>query len=528
MLTFILALLLFGYPVVLAAALLGAAISAGRCWHAHRQKQREPRLRAARWLLLCVSSLVAIACADLGALAWLRWIHRVPTWPARGVASVHADDELVIAVIGGSSARGVPYDGWLSVGEIVGRELQRVCVGRYVRVEMLADNGATLAAMHLKLAGLRCRPDALIIYSGHNEFLARFPQSNRVAYYQDDPMRERPKTWLDRAGRASPLLCLVRENLAKERVRMIPTGYLSTMETVVGRPVCTREETQSVLDEFHNRLEAIIGTCLQIGCLPVLIVPPGNDASDPTQSYAEASTVARSRQELYRRLLEIRALERDDAAGAIAAYRDLLVHQPAHAEVHFRLARLLESAGAYGEANHHYILARDHDGLPLRAVSPLEEAYRAVAARHRADVVLVDGPMVLRARAPHGILDHHLFHDNVHATLAGYIALAEAVLAGLKARGAFGWPSSTPVPRLDSHQCADLAGFQNKDWITVCERTATQYGQIAFLTINSAERVAWRDRYTEAARRIRAGTSPERAGIPTVGFAGESPEPPPN
>ena len=39
-----------------------------------------------------------------------------PTQPA---------DEILIVVIGESSALGVPYDGWLSVGAIIGHELQK-------------------------------------------------------------------------------------------------------------------------------------------------------------------------------------------------------------------------------------------------------------------------------------------------------------------------------------------------------------------------------------------------------------------
>ena len=45
--------------------------------------------------------------------------------------------------------------------------------------------------------------------------------------------------------------------------------------------------TQSVAD-FHRRLEAIVTDCERIGCLPILIIPPGNDASEPNQSYADS------------------------------------------------------------------------------------------------------------------------------------------------------------------------------------------------------------------------------------------------
>ena len=49
------------------------------------------------------------------------------------------------------------------------------------------------------------------------------------------------------------------------------------------------------------------------------------------------------------------------------------------------------------------------------------------------------------------------------------------------------------------------------------QRSAAHYGQLAFLTIDSAERIEWRDRYSQAARTIEAGAAPEDTGIPGVG-----------
>src|SRR5262249_9179396 len=152
--------------------------------------------------------------------------------------------------------------------------------------------------------------------------------------------------------------------------------------------------------------------------------------------------------DLFRRLAEIRSDEKHNQAGAIAAYREILAEQPTHAQTHHRLARLLESVEDYADASRHYKLARDHDGLPMRCKAPLEIAYRRVAEHHARSVILVDGPAVLSAKSLHGILDNHLFLDNVHPTLTGHVALAEAVLSRLKARAAFGWPASAPAPVL--------------------------------------------------------------------------------
>ena len=53
-----------------------------------------------------------------------------------------------------------------------------------------------------------------------------------------------------------------------------------------------------VVADFHRRLEAIVTDCEQIGCLPILIIPPGNDASAPNQSYATPWTDAATRRAL--------------------------------------------------------------------------------------------------------------------------------------------------------------------------------------------------------------------------------------
>jgi hypothetical protein len=517
-----LAIVLVGYFVLLAVAAVGVVVLGWVIWRSLRTGRPRPgsrsRLIAARCLLFCASTVFGLVLAEAAAGAWLAWIHRLPALPSRFAESARPSDEIVIVVIGESSALGVPYEGWLSVGAIVGRELQNAIPAYRFRIKVLAEKGANLETMHLKLARLTERPDALIVYAGHNEFLARFSLSNRVSYYVDEPSWRRGRAWLDRAARFSHFCTLVLENLEKRRLSVIPARSLGTIENVVGRPVCTPEEASAVVSDFHRRLAAIIADCSRIGCLPILIIPPGNDASDPSQSYASRETGALARRTLFHRLTEIRSLEERDPDRALAAYRQVVADQPTLAHAHYRLARLLESAGSFAAANHHYILAREHDGLPLRCITALEAAYRSVARRHSGSVLLVDGPAVLRTISRHGILDGHLFHDNVHPTLVGHIAIAQAVLSGLKARGAFGWPATSPVPLLDPRQCADDFGIDSAAWATVCDREAAFYGQLAFLSVDPAERTNWRDLYAAAARKIRAGTRPEATCVPGIGI----------
>src|SRR5262249_50320358 len=156
---------------------------------------------------------------------------------------------------------------------------------------------------------------------------------------------------------------------------------LGAVDTVVGHPVCTPAKAAEVASGFERHLEAIVADCEHIGCLPVLIIPPGNDASSPNQSFADPGVRPPGRRALYARWVEIRAFEEEAPAAAIADYRESVAEQPTPAQAHHRLARLLARAGLFAEANHHFILARDRDGLPMRCITPLETAYRAVGRR---------------------------------------------------------------------------------------------------------------------------------------------------
>ena len=102
----------------------------------------------------------------------------------------------------------------------------------------------------------------------------------------------------------------------------------------------------------------------------------------------------------FEQLTQIRSYEKGNPSAAVSAYRKIVAVQPVHAQTHHRLARLLESEGSFAQADRHYILARDLDGLPMRASTRLESAYRTVAQRHNRSVVLVDGPAVLKATEP--------------------------------------------------------------------------------------------------------------------------------
>jgi hypothetical protein len=538
--------LLIGYAVALVAAigLIAGALAMSKWWRADARRRR----RRVRLLALGVAILLSLLALDAGAAAWSAWQQRTPRLPdlpsrsGAGAKTTAGTDEpesgltrpegedaattappapvppgaLRILVIGESSARGEPYHPWLSVGQIAAWKLESVLAGRPVHVDIWARGGATIRQMHERLADLDYRPDALILYVGHNEFASRFPWMREPGGYYDDDMPSlySPATLLA-ALRFSPLCRLVLETWDRQRIDLRPPRK-ATRE-LVDQPVCTPEERAAIADEFGRRLAAIAAYCEVIGTLPIFVIPASNDGGyDPNRSMLPPETPRAERTAFAREVQRARALEEPDPDEALRLVRELAGRYPRFAETQYRLAVLLERAGEWDEARRHSIAAREGDGMPLRCPEDLRRAYRDVAARHPA-VLLVDGPKVLEAASAHGILDDQLFHDAQHPNLRGYTALARDLLDQVRARRAFGWPEGVATPPVDAEACAGHFGIDARRWEEICRREAWFFDVTAYIRYDPDFRLARADDYRRAGEAIKAGRSPAEAGIPGWG-----------
>ena len=518
--------LLIAHTVVAVVAPGGLALSGALLFRARgRGTSRAVPLRIG---LLCGSVAIGIVLSEVGAAAWLRWIHRRPaltttfeptaapkaTLPAAPGLGSGTPDEVEIVVIGGSSAYGVPYQGYLSLGEIVGWQLGRSIPGRRFRVDILARPAAPLEAMRQALTGLKRRPDAMIIYSGHNEFYAYDNWKRVVPYYEDEIDPRSAWTLRERIDHATPLRDLIAETLEGRRQQIAPDPVIT--RPVVDRPTCTAEEYAHRLASFRDHLETIVAFCDRVECLPILVMPPGNEGGfEPNRSVLASHTTRHERVAFAREFRAARSLEAVDPEGGMRSYRRLLARQPRFAEADFRLARLLEASGAWDEANRHYLLARDHDGLPLRCPSPFLDVYREVAARHRG-AILIDGPEVLRAVSPRDPRRPRL--QRRPASRPGRLHRpVQAILDQLFARRSFGWPRNADRQAIDPVACAEHFHMGAAAWADVCDWASWFLGGMAYIRHDPTERLAKAKRLDEAASAITAGTPPEATGVPGIG-----------
>lgn len=504
--------LAFLIAVVIAPAGLAVAI---RAIVRGRRRYRRTHPGAMRALAGFGASLLGLALLEAGSAVWLGWSHRLPTLPTRFVDGGSGDDRLDLLVVGESSALGVPYNPTLSMGQILAWQLGRVFPDREVDVEMRAAVGLTLEGAIQKLADLERRPDAVLIYSGHNEYHGRYGWDREVLHYHDELPARRWRTFVAAFNRVSNLSALVQEQADRFRAELSPPARITRQ--LVGRPVVTPAEDAAIIADFGRRLDALVSYCERLGAVPILVIPAGNEADHlPEVSYLAPETSAAERVAFDREFRSARDLETTDPPAAIRAFAALLDQQPGFAEAHQRLARLLEQSGAIAEARRHDRLARDLDGLPMRCPSRIQEVYRAVAARHPG-AVLVDGPRVLERLAPNGLIGDELFHDAQHPNLRGYVALAQDALDRLQSHHAFGWPKGRPAPIIDPAECAAHFGLHSDLWATVCNHSAAMYRATAYIRHDPGPNLTKAALHEEAARRIRAGESPEAVGVPGLG-----------
>jgi hypothetical protein len=526
------------YGVALALALVGVSVLAPLVIRGRARGLRRPL--AARGLLLCTSLLVGLVLCEATAAALRSRSRRTTAVPAGGFGRTErekgsaplpdlteeialptvfpdppGDTEVDVVVVGESSAAGVPYNFWLSIGKVIVWKLEEAIPGRQFHLNVLADSGETLERQHRKLAQLTHRPDLLIIYCGHNEFTARLPPSRDLNYYLD---AGEPTPWdrfVDRVERVSPFCGLIRTAADKCRVAIPPPP--NGNRVLVDTPVYSPAEYDALLADFRRRLEAIVSYAGRVGALPVLIVPPSNELGfEPSRSFLPRETTRADREAFARAFSAARRIEASDPSESIRRYRSLLDRQPRFAEAHFRLARLLAQAGQFDEAYRHGVAARDCDGVPMRCLTSFQDVYRELASRH--PCVLIDGQAYFHAIGRHGLLDDRLFHDGMHPSLRGLIALAQAVLVELQARRVFGWPSGSPAPVVDPVQCAKRFGLNAKAWNKLCHWGIMFYDLASPARYDPSERRAKQDAFGKSADRIAAGERPEAVGLPNIGI----------
>jgi len=349
------------------------------------------------------------------------------------------DGGLRVFVQGESSAAGFPYGRWASPAALLAGRLQATYPDRDVEV-IGTGMAAVTSYVLLDFADeiIAQRPDAIVIYTGHNEYLG---------------------------------------------IGGVGSSFASARSPTVARAVLALRRLH-----VYRALERLFAS------LGGASAPPAR--GDGTLM----SRVARERSipldsELYRRGLEQfegnldRLLARYRAAGIpvfVGTLASNLRDQPpfvsgpagepgGSADESFALAKQHDVAGRYEAARSAYVAAKDRDQLRFRAPEAFNDVIRRVAARNGATVV--ESEAALAAAARNFIIGGDLMLEHVHPNVEGYFRLASSFYGPMVAR--FGNEQTVddatarrdiPVTEVDRLQGQYRVELLKNDWPFVPER----------------------------------------------------------
>jgi lysophospholipase L1-like esterase len=203
--------------------------------------------------------------------------------------------------------------------------------------------------------------------------------------------------------------------------------YLFSSESVEERYIVRdRREVEATRAHFEASLRRMTAACLAAG-VPVVLCTEGSNlrhrrpivtTTGGSLTIEEIDAAAAGAEHL---------LRQGRAEQALASVRDERAAEPGAAALHFAAARALDALGRHGEAKAAYLLAKDHDGFPHRALSSFNETVRRVA--RETGVLLFDAEAALMEASPEGIPGSNLFADQCHPNSAGHAIIASGLHA---------------------------------------------------------------------------------------------------
>lgn len=357
-----------------------------------------------------------------------------------------------IFVMGGSSAIGYPYmhNGSLSkmlfqrlVDYFPDKELEVVNLG------MTAINSFSLLNMIDEV--LAQNPDALILYTGHNEFYGALGagsteslgghrsiinlylklQQFKLMFFLRDQITNL-KNWLfgDKGEN--------KKNQSTLMSRMVGNSAIEYDSDTYNR---ARDFYKANLTDIINRAKhknVRVLLCNLVSNLKdqspfVSLFDEGTDQKEFEQTFNQASNLAQA----------------GKMEQALEIFQSLLQNDSKPAKLHYRMAKCYEALGNYDNAKEAYIKAKDLDGLRFRASSDFNLDLAEIAREH--SVALVDFEKTFQAESPNGLVGNNLMVEHLHPNLEGYFLMGRTICNYMKENGFIekNWDENKALPDSD-------------------------------------------------------------------------------
>uniref|UniRef100_A0A486XVP8 Uncharacterized protein n=1 Tax=Rheinheimera sp. BAL341 TaxID=1708203 RepID=A0A486XVP8_9GAMM len=356
-------------------------------------------------------------------------------------------NSLRLVVQGGSTAAGYPYGVGASLAGMLEQRLRRSAGERTVEVintALSAVNSYTLLDLADEIIAIK--PDAVLIYAGHNEYLGIMGAGS--AYLA----AESPAATLLllKLRRLYSFQLLERLYLSCCTAKPAETPAENTRRTLMAKVAQGQQIPlhsaiyQAGLNQFEQNIGLLLAKYRTAG-IPVYIATIGSNIADQAPfSAAELTAIQQGKLAQFQAQLDA-GVKITELTGAI----ERLVQDAAvdSAALFYQVGQLYRRAGASEQARRWLVAAKDADTLRFRAPEAINQQIRTLAAEHAA--VLVDVESNWRRHSEQGLIGQPLMLEHLHPNAKGYFLLADSFYQVLAAK--------PPLPNWPGLVSAELA-----------------------------------------------------------------------
>ncbi len=370
---------------------------------------------------------------------------------------------------GESSAQGFPYGHGGAPSRMLEERLQATFPGRNVEVVNTAFTAISSYALLDQADEIIARkPDAVLIYTGHNEYYGVFGAGSKQRFGHWPPLvraylalrRLRTVQLLANAigtGSAAPTAAPGGAGDAPRTVMELMAG---DQRVPLGSPAYEdgvaqfRGNLGRLLDRYRaHGIPVLVGTVAsnERDQRPFVGGPAPGDSAAWWRSYREGEAAA----------------ARGDDAAAERAFLAAVRADSQAADAHYALGTLYDRRGDAARAHAAYRAAKERDQLRFRAPEAINRVIREEAARRGATVV--ETQRALEQASPGGTVGRTLVLEHLHPNLDGYFVIADAFYEAMRRKGMVG-PWTAPVAAADARRRIPVTGIDSLTGILRTDR----------------------------------------------------------
>ncbi|SNY49500.1 hypothetical protein SAMN06297280_1437 [Arsukibacterium tuosuense] len=333
------------------------------------------------------------------------------------------DNAIRLVVQGGSTAAGYPYGTGASLAAMLEQRLSRTFPKQRVEVvntALAAVNSYTLLDLADEIIAIK--PDAVLIYAGHNEYLGLLGVGSNYLASQS-PGVTRLLINLRQLHSFQLMEQLYQQlnqplQAADESSRTFMARVARDKAIALGSA-----QFQAGLEQFDSNLSRLLAK-YQRADIPVYISTLVSNLADqpPFNSTPIPETV----------LSQLPAASAAGKPSVDVAVLDALAAQAASAgsaDFHYLLGQQYQQRGMSEQARTQFLLAKEHDLLRFRAPEAINQQIRKLAVRYNA--TLVDTEAAFIANSPKGLVGNSLLLEHLHPNVQGYFLLADSFYKAL-------------------------------------------------------------------------------------------------